>query len=242
VQDVDGIVAISPTDAKYFEGYVQEHHQIQNAKYKTQNAKSEPPCIPVIDIPFGIDPADYDNLPDKVEFPSLFSLGSMNWIPNQEGIRWFLHQVWPDVHAEFPELKYYLAGRQMPEWMRSLKQPNVIVLGEVADARIFLASKSIMIVPLFSGSGIRVKIIEGMAAGKTIISTSIGAEGISYTNHENILIANAPCEFFEMISICVTNALLCDKVGKQAQMLIENVYNPKILIRKLLAFYQQLPQ
>ena len=117
---------------------------------------------------------------------------------------------------------------------------SVIVLGEVDDAREFLASKAIMIVPLFSGSGIRVKIIEGMAAGKTIISTAIGAEGIACSHRENILVADAPCEFFEMISICVTDSRLCEKIGIEARVLIETEYNPKALIQKLLGFYQLL--
>ena len=237
---VDGIVAISPTDAEYFHGLTR--NKTENSKLKTQNSKlfSIFNIPKIIDIPFGIEPADYVNLPGKEEFPSLFSLGSMNWIPNQEGIRWFLQHVWPDVHNQFPNLKYYLAGREMPEWMRTLTSPNVVVLGEVEHAATFIATKSIMIVPLFSGSGIRVKIIEGMAAGKTIISTSIGAEGIHYTNRENILIADAPCEFFEMISICATNPDLCKKIGKQARTLIETDYNHKNLIQKLIAFYRQI--
>ncbi|MEI7500973.1 MAG: glycosyltransferase, partial [Bacteroidota bacterium] len=191
------------------------------------------------DLPFGLDPAKYRHHDGEIEFPSLFSLGSMNWIPNHEGIRWFLVNVWPDVHKQFPELKYYLAGREMPGWMSSLDIRNVIVVGEVEEASAFLASKAIMIVPLFSGSGIRVKIIEGMAAGKTIISTSIGAEGINYTNRENILIADAPCEFFEMISMCVSNPEIGIKIGKRARTLIETDYNSKNLIQKLVAFYQQ---
>jgi glycosyltransferase involved in cell wall biosynthesis len=117
----------------------------------------------------------------------------------------------------------------------------VVVLGEVEDAAAFLSSKAVMIVPLFSGSGIRIKIIEGMAAGKTVISTSIGAEGIRYTHRENILIADAPCEFFEMISICVTSQAACEKIGKQARNLVDTSYNSKNLIQKLLAFYQHLP-
>ena len=243
---VDGIVAISPTDAEYFRGLTRNKTQnsklsnllkrfsIFNIQFSIFNISQ------IIDIPFGIEPADYINFPGKEEFPSLFSLGSMNWIPNQEGIRWFLQHVWPDVHNQFPKLKYYLAGREMPEWMRTLTSPNVVVLGEVEHAATFIATKSIMIVPLFSGSGIRVKIIEGMAAGKTIISTSIGAEGIHYTNRENILIADAPCEFFEMISICATDPELCKKIGKQAQTLIETNYDQKKLIQKLVAFYRQL--
>ena len=251
--EVDGILAISPTDAEYFKGLAQGQHQ---KKCNTQNTKPQHSSIPaflhscipafqhsfipVIDLPFGVDPENHPLSIAEVEFPSLFSLGSMNWIPNAEGIRWFLQNVWPDVHNQFPNLKYYLAGREMPGWMRHLSLPNVMVLGEVTDAKIFLASKAIMIVPLFSGSGIRIKIIEGMAAGKTIISTSLGAEGIRYTNHENILIANAPCEFFEMISICVADKALFAKIGKQARTLIETHYLPQNLIQNLIAFYQQL--
>jgi glycosyltransferase involved in cell wall biosynthesis len=79
-----------------------------------------------------------------------------------------------------------------------------------------------------------------MAAGKTIISTGIGAEGIRYTHHQNILIADTPCEFFEMISICVRNQAYCEKIGKEARTLIETDYNSKKHIRNLIAFYQQL--
>jgi len=237
---VDGILAITPKDAEYFSALTSE----QNRKSEIENLKSrnQGSHIPVISLPFGVDPAKYTAMPDTLEFPSLFSLGSMNWVPNQEGIRWFLQQVWPDIHRQFPELTYYLAGREMPEWMRLLKTPNVIVLGEVEDARAFLNSKAIMIVPLFSGSGIRVKIIEGMAAGKTIVSTTIGAEGINYRDRENILIADAECEFFEMVSMCVTNLDLCTKIGEQARTLIESEYNTPILIRTLVSFYQHLPE
>ncbi len=235
VQQCDGIVAITPTDAACFQNLI---HGMMDKKSGKGNSRKGP--VPVIDIPFGINPEKYANSSGAIEVPSLFSLGSMNWIPNQEGVRWFLKEVWPDVHNQFPDLKYFLAGRAMPEWMLSLKLPNVVVLGEVEDSRNFLASQAIMIVPLFSGSGIRVKIIEGMAAGKTIISTSIGAEGISYTHRENILIADAPCEFFEMISICVTNNNVCVKIGNKARSLIETKYNTNFLIQKLIAFYQQL--
>jgi len=249
----DGVLAITPTDAQYFReltlAEVQNaNSKVQNANNKMQNVKPQHSCIhaflhsciPVVDLPFGVDPVNYPYHPGEVEFPSLFSLGSMNWIPNEEGTRWFLLNVWPDISKQFPALKYYLAGRGMPVWMRNLNLPNVVVLGEVPDAALFLASKAIMIVPLFSGSGIRIKIIEGMAAGKTIISTSLGAEGIRYTNHENILIANAPCEFFDMISICIEDKTLFAKIGKQARTLIETHYLRTNLIKNLLAFYQQL--
>jgi glycosyltransferase involved in cell wall biosynthesis len=196
--------------------------------------------MPVIDVPFGIDPDDYEGLTGKEEFPSLFSLGSMNWIPNQEGIRWFLSEVWPDLHRFFPELHYYLAGREMPAWMTALSAPNVHVVGEVPDAKVFLGSKSVMIVPLFSGSGIRIKIIEGMAAGKTIVSTTIGAEGIRYSSRTNIFIADTSCEFFEAVSLCVTDKALCRRIGDEAQAFARKEFDAHRLVRKLTAFYQQL--
>ncbi|MEI6681462.1 MAG: glycosyltransferase family 4 protein [Bacteroidota bacterium] len=218
VTRVDGVAAITPTDEKYFR-------------------KLQPVCTA---IAFGVDPEKYPVHPGQVEYPSLFSLGSMNWIPNVEGIKWFLLNVWPDIHEQFPDLKYYLAGREMPAWMRKLNLPNVVVLGEIRDAAEFISSKAVMIVPLFSGSGIRIKIIEGMAAGKTIISTSLGAEGIAYTNQENILIANAPCEFFDMISLSIADKRLFEKIGKQARTLIQTQYLPQKLVQNLLGFYQQL--
>lgn len=220
----DGIVAITPNDADFFRNALQ------------QTGESRRP-VPVTDLPFGMrvmNPASDDT---KEDFPSLFTIGSMNWIPNQEGVKWFVEEVWPDVHNHFPDLKYYLAGREMPEWMLKLDLPNIVVLGEVPDAREFMESKSVMIVPLFSGSGIRIKIIEGMAAGKAIISTTLGAEGIQCTNQENILLADRPCEFFEMISICVTDRQLCRKIGSQARSLVSTSYEPGELIKKLQGFY-----
>jgi glycosyltransferase involved in cell wall biosynthesis len=195
---------------------------------------------PVIDIPFGVNPEDYPFDPSAAEWPSLFTIGAMNWMPNQDGVKWFLFHVWPDIVRQFPDLKYYLAGREMPVWMKELKLPNVIVLGEVEDARRFISSGAIMIVPLFSGSGIRIKIIEGLASGKTIISTSLGAEGIACTNRENILIANLPCEFFEMISICVSDREICNEIGRKGRDLIRDHYDRKNIVKKLISFYEQL--
>jgi glycosyltransferase involved in cell wall biosynthesis len=226
---VDGIVPITQNDSRYFEALVN--------KAKSANPDKQ---VMVCAIPFGVKPPDQE--PDELKSlkPALFTLGAMNWIPNQEGVKWFLDKVWPDIHKQFPDLEYYLAGRAMPPWMLNLKLPNVKVLGEIDDAAAFMKKLPVMIVPLFSGSGIRIKIIEGMAASKTIISTSVGAEGIDCTHQKNILIADTPCEFFEMISVCVTDPAVIQKIGIQARNLIQDSYNPETLIRRLTTFYQQL--
>lgn len=229
IREVDGIAAITWKDADYFSNVLTSRGTV-------------PSVTPVIDIPFGLDINVY-RLPDEPEpekSASLFTIGSMNWMPNEEGVKWFLEHVWPDIHKQFPALNYYLAGRAMPEWMAQLRLPGVKVLGEIEDARAFIGAHSVMIVPLFSGSGIRIKIIEGMALGKTIISTSLGAEGISYSNGDNILIANAPCEFFDMITLCIEDPVRREKIGKNARHLIEAEYDQNAIIHRLISFYQQL--
>ena len=147
--------------------------------------------LPIIHVPFGIDLQRYKIETTDLEKPSVFHIGAMDWRPNADGINWFLNNIWIKVSERNPSIKLYLAGRNMPEWLLQLKMKNVVIKGEVADSHEFINSKSIMIVPLNSGGGMRVKIIEGMAFAKTIISTAVGAEGIEYENGKNILIANS---------------------------------------------------
>jgi glycosyltransferase involved in cell wall biosynthesis len=225
IRRFDGIVAITQKDAGFFQD------QLRDCSGKKPS---------VIAIPFGLDPGQYSYTPETVLFPSVFSLGSMDWIPNVEGIRWFLEKVWPELNRLFPDLRFYIAGRHMPDWLLNSNYNQVEVVGEVEDARRFINSKAIMVVPVFSGSGIRIKIIEGMAAGKTIVSTTIGAEGISYTDEKNILIADDPEGFISRIAGCIRNKEKFLSIGMEARSLIEHSYNRDQLIRDLLAFYQNI--
>ena len=198
--------------------------------------------VPVIDIPFGINMNNYtvSEQPEDNDFPSLFYIGSLDWLPNIEGLEWFLDEVWPVINQRHPDLKFYVAGRNMPDRIKNTIAPNVIALGEVVDAVEFMRSKSIMLVPLFSGSGIRIKIIEGMAMQKTIISTKIGAEGIHYTNRKNIMIANTPDEFLSAISECVKDKTLCKNIGENARNLVIRENNIEVQIKRLVEFYMMV--
>jgi glycosyltransferase involved in cell wall biosynthesis len=216
----DGIATITAKDAEFF----------RNAGCR----------IPLTDIPFGIDTGKYEPKYSEEKDISLFHLGSMNWMPNEEGVRWFLDNAWPVINKENPNLKFYLAGRMMPDWLTNLRMNNVEVIGEVDDATEFINEKGIMIVPLLSGSGIRIKIIEGMALGKTIISTTIGAEGINYKDGRDILIADTPEEFSKAVSKCINDKDYCASIGKNARKLIENDHNITKIIDKLVRFYNKV--
>lgn len=215
----DGIAAITEVDKDYF---------VSNGCKK-----------PIIDIPIACDiPVITDERDD--DFPSLFHIGSMDWMPNQEAIRWFLHRVWPLINNKIPQLKFYIAGRNMPEWLVNTAITNVIIVGEVENAIDFILSKSIMVVPLLSGSGMRVKIIEAMALGKPIVSTSIGAEGIEVEDGKDILIANTPEEFLFQIEKCISDKMLCKSIGNNAKEVIANKYNNNKITEKLIDFYHTL--
>jgi polysaccharide biosynthesis protein PslH len=219
----DGIATITAKDGEYF--------------------KKVGCTVPMIAIPFGIDTAKIVGNPGiSAEFPSLFHIGAMNWMPNEEGAKWFLEMVWPLVHKRYPGLKFYLAGRAMPDWLKQTDQPNVVVVGEVDNAFEFIYSKAIEVVPLFSGSGIRIKIIEGLAAERAIVSTSIGAEGINVEHGKNILLADDPQSFFEAICQCVDDETFCKKLGKAARRLIEKDHTNSRLIKRLTEFYAQISQ
>jgi glycosyltransferase involved in cell wall biosynthesis len=193
-------------------------------------------------IPFGISyPAviEQDDIPQQ---KTLFHIGSMNWLPNQEGIRWFLKECWPQIHVKFPDVRLVLAGRMMPKWMLNTAVSGVVIKGEVPDASQFMCENGIMVVPLFSGSGVRVKIIEAMALGKTVITTSLGAEGIKCEHRKNILIADTPDEFLDAVITCFTEPGLATQIGINARLYIqENHLMEKVsLITK--KYYQQLIQ
>lgn len=164
----------------------------------------------------------------------------MNWMPNEEGIYWFLSNVWEKVSKRNPDLQLNLAGRNMPKWLLKLKKKNVNVIGEVPDAKEFVKNNDIAIVPLLSGSGIRIKIIESMAMGKTVVTTMVGAEGIQYSEYENIIIADSPAKMVEVICKIVNDPNEAQRIGWNARRLVEDVYDNKKIIDRLLVFYDEI--
>ena len=177
---------------------------------------------------------------EKVEENSIFHIASMDWLPNVEGVRWFLDHVWKNVHANNPKANLYLAGREMPKEFHNLTNSNITTIGKVQSAKEFYLSKKIMIVPILSGSGMRIKIIEGMALGKVIISTTIGAEGIHCTSGKNIIIADSPKDFSEAINTCLRNPEFCEEIGKNAKALIKDEYSNARISKKMISFFEKL--
>jgi len=176
----------------------------------------------------------------NLKHPTLFHIGSLEWSPNQEGLIWFFENCWDAIRERYPDLQFYVAGRNAPPWFQKLLNlPNVVFKGEVADAYEFINSKSIMVVPLFSGSGMRIKIIEGMALGKPIVTTPVGTEGISTTSGENIIVVTNVEGFVQSISDLIEDREYFDKISKNAIEYIHENFDNLSSAGALIEFYKK---
>ena len=190
--------------------------------------------------PFGIDTREYSFPGETPKSPaSICFIGSFDWQPNLDGIYWFLEHCWPSLSRDLPDLKLRIAGKNMPASLENLQVKNVEIRGEVKSSPEFISENTLMIVPLFAGSGMRIKIIEGMALGKPIVSTSLGAEGIHCTPGKDILLADTPEQFSNLIQKCILEEDLAD-IGKNARKLVESEYDNTALASSLIGFYKNL--
>lgn len=216
---VDAIAAMTPEDAQTLKDLGAE----------------VPTCI----APVGVDISEYP-VYEHPDSKTVFHLGAMDWMPNQEGVHWFLNQVWPKVLTKVPEAKLRLAGKKMPDYLKAYASSSVEVNDFVEDGKLFMGQGGIMIVPLFSGSGMRVKIVEGMAMGKSIVSTSIGAEGIGGNAGEDYLVANDAESFTETIIKLLQQPSLQKEIGDKARQFATLTFDNKAIGQRLIQFYEEV--
>ena len=164
----------------------------------------------------------------------------MDWIPNQEAVEWFLNNCWNSILKTNPECKFIIAGRNMPEKFKNMNLPNVQVIENIIDNKEFYSKYDIMLVPLLSGSGLRIKIIEGLSFGKAIVSTSIGAEGIPVQNKKELLLANDPNEFVKAVQELLSSPELKSTIEKNAKDFALEHLNNKAITANLVTYFKAL--
>jgi polysaccharide biosynthesis protein PslH len=219
----DGIIAITADDAEIFKSFEGQ--------------------TSITDIPMGFhyehhEHFDYNE--QYINFPVFYHLGSMDWLPNEEALKWFFGEIYDLVISKVPDIKIHIAGKNMQKFFFKKGSKNLLVEGEIKNPIEFQKNKAIMIVPLLSGSGIRAKIVEGLALGKTIITTTIGAQGIKYNSGKNILIADSPIDFANQIIKCYSSKELCIEIGKNAKKLAEEEYHYVTVAKKIIKFYKSI--
>ncbi len=219
IQHIDLLLAITQRDLKTFRSY----GYLQSAKI----------------VPVGLDTSDY-LAEDKNIYstPTLSFIGSLDWIPNIEGLEWFLKDIWPQLIRKYPELTFHVAGRNMPDSLIERKEPNVFFYGEVPDAKAFINNHPITIVPLLSGSGMRVKILEGMFLGRIVITTSLGLEGINAQHKNQVLVADTVEEFVKAVEFCFEHPIQTQNISHRAQVFAAKNYDNLEIGKELLSFYR----
>jgi polysaccharide biosynthesis protein PslH len=177
---------------------------------------------------------------EKTKNNNLLFLGSMDWRPNENAVIWFVEKVFSKIIKDFPLIMYYVVGKNPSGKIKNFEGNNIVVTGTVKDVRPYLEKTGICIVPLFIGGGMRVKILEFMASGRPVISTSVGAEGINYTDGMDILLADNETEFISKIIFLINNPVEKEKIIENAKKLILNEYTWEKVIFKYRIFLSKV--
>lgn len=190
----DGVITVSDDDSRY----ARDHYQLDNVRGH---------------VPTGV---DVDFFAPRKEILSddgvIGFLGSMDWLANMQAVEFFVREVYPRIKLGLPEVRFVVIGRNPPKSILDLAQNDlsITVTGSVEDVRPYLKACDLMVVPLLTGGGTRIKILEAMAMGVPVISTTIGAEGLELKSGVHLEIADHANEFAD-----VTIDLLSDKQRRQ---------------------------
>ena len=221
------IIAASDTDAR----------AISNLQSPTSNFQ-----LPVSVIPNGVDtdhfvPSDEVCAKPLAEFSMVYA-GKMDFRPNVDAMLWFCDEILPRIRAAIPQAHIVIVGQKPAPRIRALgEQKGVEVTGWVPDTRPYVADAAVYVVPLRMGSGTRLKVLEAMAMGKAIVSTSRGVEGIEFVPGREALIADTPEEFARTVIALFRDPDRRRELGRAARLLVESKYDWRAIVPRFEQVY-----
>lgn len=196
--------------------------------------------LPSITIPAGLNLKEY-SVTSGGSGEDICFIGALDWAPNQEGLAWFIDLVLPHILNEKPGTLLHVAGRNAPTGLTSLlAHPALVSHGEVEDAKEYMSGFGILAVPLRTGSGIRIKILEGMAMGMCIVTTTIGAAGIPVKNGTHLFIEDDPVQFAMRIKEMLGNRSRQQAIGREARKMIQENFDTFAIASRLEALYKEM--
>ncbi len=214
-REFDAVLAVSEEDKAALEG-----------------AAGRPLDIRV--IPIAVD-TDEVTVIERTPGPYILHIGTMYWPPNIDGVWWFLREVYPLIRQQRPDVIFDIVGSRPPANLRALNENGigVNVTGYVADPTPYLQRAALMVVPLRAGGGMRVKILNALAQGIPIVSTTLGCEGIEVTSGANILVADSPDDFACAVLRLLNDAELAALLSANGRLLVEKRYDYRHACQKL---------
>lgn len=199
------------------------------------------PKLGHIDVaPIGVD-TDYFQPVERVpESRNILSIGTMYWPPNVESMLYFAGEILPLVRRSLPDCTLTIAGQRPVGSIRALaRDPGIAVTGYVEDARQIAKDCGVFVVPLRSGSGVRVKILNALAMGLPVVSTSVGAEGLEVIPGEHLLVADSPSEFADAVVRVLRDPELAERLGRRGRELVCGLYSWESVGERLLGVYER---
>jgi glycosyltransferase involved in cell wall biosynthesis len=196
----------------------------------------KPACV----VPNGVDDEYFSPTDDEPEPSTVVFTGSINYRPNTDAVAYFIKEVMPRLLRVKPSARFVVVGQGAPDSLLRLADGNVEFTGSVPDVRPYIARAAVVIAPLRVGSGTRLKILEALAMGKPVVTTTIGCEGLSVIDGEHLMVADDPQPFAEAVARLMSDRKLATELGRSGRTLIERDYSWSVVIQHLERFHTQL--
>ena len=191
-------------------------------------------------VPIGVDTEFFRPVERDKASHNILSIGTMYWPPNIDSMLYFAGNIMPLIRKQLPDCTLTIAGARPSPAVKALAaDPGISVTGYIDDVRDVARNCGVFVVPLRSGSGVRVKLLNAFAMGLPVVSTSVGAEGLEVRDGRELLIADTPADFADAVIRVLTDADLAQKLGLNAQALVQAKYSWDSIGRRLLGVYQQ---
>jgi polysaccharide biosynthesis protein PslH len=198
--------------------------------------------VPIVVVPITVDAERYKRIYNlrNPQPGRLFTIGTLFYPPNSEGLVWWLREGYGQLCALYTDLRYDVVGPRPPKDLQQSADsfPSVYLHGYVADVETFWMRAAALAVPLLSGGGVRVKILEAMAMGVPVISTTIGCEGLAVRDGEHLLVADTPQDFAVACASVLQDEKRANELAYNARQLIVQCYDSKVALRMLDIAYQ----
>jgi glycosyltransferase involved in cell wall biosynthesis len=177
-------------------------------------------------VPNGVDEQYFAPVEGNVQPGSMVFTGSMDWRPNQDGVKYFIEEVFPLIRHHIPGATFTVVGRKPPQWLIDLAgvTDGITVTGTVDDVRPYIARSALYVVPLRVGGGSRLKILEAFAMEKIVLSTSVGAEGLAVEEGKTILLRDTPQALAETACRVLSDQAGYNHLGISGRELIMQQY------------------
>lgn len=200
------------------------------------------PEVPRFVVPNGVDTEYFTSNGEEPEPYSIVFTGAMKYVPNYDGMIYFLDEIFPLIQKQQPEAKVYIVGSKPPPVLQERRSRSVIVTGFVEDVRPYIDRASVFVVPLNMGSGTRLKVVEALSMKKPVVSTSIGCEGIEVDDREHLLIRDKPEAFAEAVLQLFKDETLRRKLISNGYDLVQSTYDWHVIGESIDRAYQKLTQ